>query len=68
MLPFDKFCKRVNELSLRDWQREGFAAQHQQYPKVLLMRYFKQGYTPRQVLNHMDAEARLENAWEARVS
>jgi len=67
------FTLAVNNLARKDCDNinktpKMFKAQHIDFPVSMLDRYMKDGYTPRQVLKQLDADAKWENHCEARCS
>jgi hypothetical protein len=65
-----EFTKAVNALAQKDAAKSTgiFKGVHYDFPERMLEHYWNDGYTPRQVLNQIQAEAEAENAAEARMS
>ena len=70
------FTKAVNDLARSEavaLNADGgyagmFKAAHIDFPECLCEYYFDDGYTPREMLDKMTADAEWENACEARMS
>ena len=66
------YTDAVNKLSRKDCDKikpsSIFGYYHHDFPESMMKYYFEQGLTPRQAIDSINREARLEAAWEARVS
>lgn len=69
-----EFTLAVNNLAHKDCDMENnqpnniFKAIHHDFPESMMEHYYRDGYSPRQVLNKLEQDAIAENETEARMS
>ena len=67
------FTEQVNRLNKEECdalnkKNNLFFAEHFPYPESMMEYYFKNGFTPQQVIDSMNDDFEREVAWEAMVS